>query len=504
MSAIADFISGTVNESLKKLLQPVGLIPAATFVLLNLAFVYPTARAEGLPLARAFASLDGAMQAAILGLLTLALGYFLLSASATILDILGGQVIRGSVTYSLLVWWQRRRRDYLLSDEPSNRWYVSKRFYLPREGDEREPLPTALGNVLVATQGTVARRYGLDMAALWSQLVATPELKEMPARTVVEDERAARDTLANTAFILWLFALEGLVFFTFQNEPEHALYSLIAVPAGYVVYRFAVSKAHAWGAAVETLIDLHREKLHAALHLAKYENLTAERRVWERAARFFVTTDDRETPSDDVFERADAPTVTALPAGDLTIPEPVSAIVDGVEPRDGSSWLRWVEYVVLVSKKSTATPATKAEVLVDDPRVEWIDPDEVIRPGMPTPEVVRGSSGNQRLLWTLNLAPGEAISLRYRVPLFKLRGETDDGTAVEVGIEPLPAVGFALDVPADVARLRVTRFAAGDGRPELAVGDKGELPESGDGRTYVWTTPEGSSVWLVLPDRGGA
>lgn len=503
MSAIADFISGTVNESLKKLLQPVGLIPAATFVLLNLAFVYPTARADGLPLARAFASLDGAMQAAVVGLLTLALGYFLLSASATILDILGGQLIRGSVTYSLLVWWQRRRRDYLLHDDPSNAWYVSKRFYLPREGDEREPLPTALGNALVATQGTLARRYGLDMAALWSPLVATPDLKETPARAVVEDERAARDTLANTAFVLWLFGLEGLTFFTFQNQPEHALYSLIAVPAGYIVYRFAVSKAHAWGGAVETLVDLHRDKLHAALRLAKYTSLTSERQIWERAGRFFVTAAEDDVSGDDVFQHEDTPTVTAIPAGDLTIPDPVSAVVDGPVSYPTSVWLQWIEYVVLVSKKSDAAPGTKAEVLVDDPRVAWIDSVEPHRPGLPSHEAVRGSAGNQQLLWTLSLAPGDAISLRYSVPLFMLGSADSGGAPVPLDVKLLPAVGFFFDVPASVERLRATAFVSGEGRPDLRIGDVQVRPDSSDGRSYVWTGLKGKSVWLLLPDRAG-
>jgi hypothetical protein len=499
MSTIAEFISGTVNESLKKLLQPVGLIPAAIFVLLNLAFVYPAALADGNALAKAFGDLDGPTQAAVVALITLTLGYFLLSASSTILDILGGDLIRGSVLHALLVWFQRRRRDHLIRVDEPNTWHVSKRFNLSRKGETPpDPLPSALGNVLVATQGTVARRYGIDMATLLSPLVATPDIKELPARGVVEEERAARDTLGNTAFVLWLFALEGLVFFTFRDEPDNALLSLVAVPAGYAVYRFAVAKAHAWGSAVETLFDLHREKLHAALKLAKYGSLSAERRVWENADRFFVS--DGED-GDEAFQKDDAPSVTAIPSGDLVIPAPVTAMVEGVWQQDGAVWLRWIEYVVLVAKKSTAPASTTAEVLVEDPRVARID---LPVAGLATqPAVARGAGGNDQALWTLaNLAPGNALSLQYRLPLFSLHFDYDPTATPrpQPPLELVPGVGFSVTVPAAANGVRITCSGTERSRPEIRVGNEVRRPASSDGRSYRWSGLAGTSVWVVLPD----
>jgi hypothetical protein len=498
MSTLAEFITGTVNESLKKLVQPVGLVPAAIFVLLNLAFVYPGARAEGVPLAKAFAALDAPTQAAIVALITLALGYFLLSASTTILDILGGDLIRGSVVHSLLVWRQRRRRDYLIKTVP-NSWYVSKRFYVPSEGEKkRDPLPSALGNVLVATQGRLARRYGIDMAALWSMMVATPALKELPARTVVEDERAARDTLGNTAFVLWLFGLEGLVFFTFRSQPGDALLSLIALPAGYVVYRFAVAKAHAWGSAVETLFDLHRDKLHDALKLATYGSLSSEQRVWQQAGQFFVNSAGYVS-ADDVFQKEDAPSVTAVPSGDLVVRAPVSAVVDGPRRHGDAVWLRWVEYVVLVAKESTASDGTAAEVLVDDPRVARIDPPVSSDRSLNQPQVVRTDDGRDQLLWTLeDLSPGDAVSLRYEVPLFTLNVEPADQ---QLELKLLPGVGFSVAVPDAVGSLSVTCSGTGECRPELRLDNTARRPTRIDGRRYEWRDRFGESVWLVLPDQ---
>jgi hypothetical protein len=506
MSTIAEFISGTVNESLKKLLQPVGLIPASIFVLLNLAFVYPSARANGNHLALLFAGLDTATQAAVVGLIALGLGYFLLSGSSKILDVLGGEQMRGSTLYSVLVWLQKRKRARLMSDV-DNFWYASRRFYIPFEGEHREPLPTALGNVLFATQGTVERRYGIDMAVFWSQFVATPEIKDLPARAIVEDERASRDILCNAAFVLWSFALEGLVFFTFRGEPRNALLALLAVPAGYVAYRVAVAKAEAWGDAVETLFDLHRDKLHSALKLAPYGNASEERRVWERATRFFVALDDPES-SEDPFVRDDAPVVTAIPAGEITVPDSVSAVIDGLEPYGDSTWLRWVEYVVLVARQSGdgagAAGATDAEVLVDDPRVVRIasaPPPQTQGGVTAAAQIVRGSGGSDLLLWKLGgLSGGSAISLRYKLPLLVLWANPVLAPKLE------PGIGFVLEppVPPVLVEVRLSHLAAGGGRPELRLQNAAQPPADVSDATYVWQeiAVGDKRVWLVPPAWG--
>ena len=493
MSTIAEFITGTVNESLKKLLQPVGLIPASLFVLLNLAFVYPSAHADGLDFAETFARLDGATQAAVVALIAFALSYFLLSASSTILDIFGGELIRGSLLHTILVWVQSRRRSRLEGLAGENNWYLSRRFYVaPHCEDKRDPLPTALGNVLVATQGAVAGRYGIDMAALWSQFVATPDLKDLPARSAVEDERASRDILVNTAFMLWVFALEGLVYFTLHH-PRNALFALLAVPGGYLAYRAAVAKAEAWGDAVETLFDLHRDKLHAALKLKAYKSPNEELEVWQRATRFYLGADAEG--ADEVFEQHAAPSITAKPSGQVTAETPASAIRDGPKTKDGQIWLRWVEVVVLVS---SAGRVTTAEIYVEDPRVARIKKrPKSIRIGRLTAkaEVVRRDDGRHALLWTVGpLAAGAAVGLRYELPLAVLSAPHG----------PLPrlvaGVGFAFEPSASFKQLRL-HYHGSAGRPELLKNDARLLPAVDNG-VYTWNRVggPGDRLWIVLPD----
>jgi hypothetical protein len=499
MSTIAEFITGTVNESLKKLLQPVGLIPASLFVLLNLAFVYPSARSDGLDIAQTFAGLDAATQAAVVALVAFALSYFLLSTSSTILDILGGELIRGSLLHSILVWVQRRRRRHLRDLTPENDWYLSRRYYVAPVGEEeRDPLPTALGNVLVATQGAVARRYGIDMAALWSQFVATPDLKDLPARSIVEDERASRDILVNMAFMLWAFALEGLVYFTLRDHPRNALLALLAVPGGYVAYRAAVAKAEAWGDAVETLFDLHRDKLHAALKLKSYKSPGEELDVWQRATRFYLHAEP-ET-ADEVFEQHATPSITAIPSGQVTAVTPASAVRDGPKRVDRAIWLRWVEVVVLVSTTG-GKHVTAAEIYVDDPRVGRIEkpyPEHIpVGKVSAQAEAVPGDDGRDALLWNVGpLGGGVGISLRYELPLAVLKGAR----------VPLPRLvagaGFELRLSASLEQLRLTYRGTAAGRPELRRKDTRLEPTAVVNGEYRWSDVGGAGehLWIVLPD----
>ena len=54
---MAEFLKGSVDESLKKLVQPAGLVPAIVLLLLNLGAIYPAVQIGAI---ERFAKLDGA------------------------------------------------------------------------------------------------------------------------------------------------------------------------------------------------------------------------------------------------------------------------------------------------------------------------------------------------------------------------------------------------------------------------------------------------------------
>ena len=98
-------------------MQPAGLVPAAVFVLLNLAFVYPTLKAAEVGYVTIFTGLDEAWQGVTVAVIVLFLGYLLLSVSANVLDLLAGDSWRDAALYGFL---QGKVRDGLDGDRPAD------------------------------------------------------------------------------------------------------------------------------------------------------------------------------------------------------------------------------------------------------------------------------------------------------------------------------------------------------------------------------------------------
>src|SRR5919197_2336262 len=110
MPAIAAFLKGTVSESLTKLVQPAGLVPATFFVLLNLAFIYPTAQEDKVGIAQTFHDLAGVWQTITPASVIFALRYILFNNANVITETLSGENWRNSVLGTVLITWQRARR----------------------------------------------------------------------------------------------------------------------------------------------------------------------------------------------------------------------------------------------------------------------------------------------------------------------------------------------------------------------------------------------------------
>jgi hypothetical protein len=88
LPALTDFLSTTVTEQARKLVQPAGLIPAAIFVLLNVTLIFYTGEAQALTAIAAFVRLPGIWQALIVLGIVLVLGYLIASLSAAIMKLL--------------------------------------------------------------------------------------------------------------------------------------------------------------------------------------------------------------------------------------------------------------------------------------------------------------------------------------------------------------------------------------------------------------------------------
>ncbi|HEV7806331.1 MAG TPA: hypothetical protein VGO80_10955 [Solirubrobacteraceae bacterium] len=444
MSAVAKFLQGKVDEGLTKFLQPAGLVPAALVVLLNLAFVLPALTTAGVEIAVAFAALDETWQIVAVGMTVIFLGYLLISLSGNVLDLFSGGAWRGSALYSEAVKVTKNR---LIGKQPpkppkpgslealSDAWELRAAYPIGRVDPNvqlsKEMLPdvgpTRLGNAIRATHKLVFDRYGIDVVALWPQMEASTD-KDAVAMRVANDAKASLDTLANIAFVLGAFAVEGLLLFSAQGDWARALLSTLAFPVAYVTYRAAATKARAWGDTIETVFDLHREELHKDLDLREHTSAEDERELWTATSRVFLWGRDGEE-DDEIFDGQPAVEVTAAK---ITASRNVEvakhgdddAKVPGLGEAEGRRVARVIEYALVISQTGEHA-VSDAVVAVRDRRVLRIAhvPDLTVAPAngpAPTCRIVgSGTAPDSLVIRAPRLRKGGAMWLGFSLPVWE-------------------------------------------------------------------------------------
>lgn len=444
MSAVAKFLQGKVDESLTKLVQPAGLVPAAVFVLLNLAFVYPALTAAEVGYATAFGALDETWQAVTVAVVILFLGYLLLSVSANVLDLLAGDSWRHAWLYGFLQDKVRERLKRQPSetrhdaiDDPRSiealgkAWELRSAYpvrRLEREGqltDEQveDVGPTSLGNAIRASHALVFDRYSIDLVALWPQLEASTD-KDAPAIAAATDAKASLDMLANLVFVLGVFGVEGLAFFSTTGDWSSALLSLLSFPVAYIVYRAATAKARAWGDTVETVVDLAREDLRKKLDLREHTSAKDERQLWEKTSKVFLWGRDATLDADEIFdgkpaEEQYAATITASKNVGVIRHAEDGADVPGRGEPAGRRVGRDVEYLLVVSREGDGGVSDAVIALRDKDRTPRI---RSAPPATATAsfEVVRSGSAPDSLVITVpRLRKGAAAWLAFTLPMWE-------------------------------------------------------------------------------------
>ena len=494
---MAEFLKGSVDESLKKLVQPAGLVPAIVLLLLNLGAIYPAVQFGAI---ERFAKLDGAWQAAIVAALVLLIGYLFVTVSSSVLDILSGLRAPESLVMSglrLLELWRFDTLETKVGESPtaSLRWEQALRFPVTVEGRE-SVRPTALGNAFAATQVRAYERYGIELTALWSHMEMSTKLKDAPAVTVVKDERAGIELSANLVLALVLFTIEGLVVFLLLERPGDALLCLLALVPAYLSYRGAVTKAQSWGTAVETLLDLHRGDVRKELGLVEPSSngVEAERTMWQRASEFYLPGSFSE-----VAEPFLAPTEP-----DVEVAGPIKVAwsdLTTVESEGSAETVVLVKRVVEIGL-TTEAAGTSGAVLVRDPVLDGIDeidplPQAEVSGGGPTftPEPIQTPDGLALVWQTTNLQASTGALLRYEIALTTLRA-----TGGSVTVAPREAAGIRLTFEEQVTELKLTSLKVLSPLPRLLRGNEELDIQGADARMVTWqfAVAAGDVFWLEL------
>ncbi len=508
LPGISDFLKSTFDESLKKLIQPNGLIPAAIFLLLNLLLIFlPIADADYNAVAW-FYALSDPWKLVIGTALLLVLGYLLASLSSSLLKVMTGELWANSLFFgpwlsnsfrskrdevSRDLKQQRQERDRLAADAARvetecdeqakriartkaeiallknyihpNLAEIDQKLDLLKTDEEERPAllaaledarmqldqvraryseayrlrtlnypeqqyiaPTDLGNAVNVTSDYIYNRYGIEMAALWTQM-ENIVADDKPLQARLDNEKAALDFMVNLSVLLDLFALEFLLVRVWLGEfPSAAGGALVFLVLGYAVYRVAVTKARSWGDAVQCAFDLHREDLRKKMRVREFRGLTDERAVWEKLSGWLMW--GKPFP-ENVFE-ASAPAVSTVCSENIKVS--LDSAVEGearVPPLGAAPKVEYaplVRYMLLVNNPAagqTPVAADGAHVIITDTRVPRIDTlPQITNPaewaGIPIAATVLTSGKpkpKHKLLWTMGkLPPASCRALQYALP----------------------------------------------------------------------------------------
>lgn len=518
MSVVADFLKGSVEESLKKILQPAGVVPASVLVLLNLGFLYPTARND-IPVVKDFAALASLWQLVVATSVILIVGYLLLRSANWIIAILAGQTWRASGVNWLLRAWQLRQLRQLddrlahvrSADNRADLEWRRATTFPTLAPAERYIQPTRLGNTLVATQHIVAERYGIDMTALWSQMESAESVKDAPSIAAVKDAKATLDLLVNLVFVLAVFVVEAIVYYGYGSRWSDVLTALLVLPVAYVAYRVADTSARAWGNAVEVTFDLHRDKLQEELGLRKSKSAADEHKLWRKASRFFLPGSDESVG--DLFDPTTPKTADFTAAPSLRVDNIAAELVDRVETNEGetngmSSFdLRSVDYLFLISGEADVSRWAGADIIIDDPRVAEITavPAKTREGAAEAAATIHATNEGSRLSWRVTgLEKGASLTLGYRLPVWRMMVTSTLGTPdVSAVAEDFRLV--ILGAPGATVNLIFARFGPAVGPnfwpqvrsdgESVPLFPEGELLKSDE----IELSAQEQAVWISLP-----
>jgi len=315
LAAISDFLSATIDEKLKKPLQPAGLFASAVFILLNMFTIYLYLLDIGNPIATTFRDIGSVWQAAILSAIIVIFSYLLLSFNNTILRLFTGELwdpisslprrfqkFRRSrfpdsldECFDKYINYKKNGEEIKGISEDQKRKYIKcqeraweKTTLFPSE--EGYLAPTALGNVLAATSSKIWQRYRMDMTMLWPYLDRIIKKDDEKFAEQINNSKASLDFLLNLAFVLLIFALESclLIILRFINNDTSFLFfpfrlSGVILPlflVFFILYPSAVGKARDYGNSLLMAFDLHRESLRKSLGLRDVKSKADERSVW--------------------------------------------------------------------------------------------------------------------------------------------------------------------------------------------------------------------------------
>ena len=168
-------------------------------------------------------------------------------------------VPKGAVVPQSLMWAivQELESERLLTDYPE---------------DQRDVMPTRLGNVLRRYEAGAGRQYKLPLIGVAPHLAFVAPPGQISA---MENQRTDMDLAVRLCWLSMLAALCTVALF--WRTGWWMIVALIPYSAAYLFYRGSMIMAAEYGTAMATMLDLNRFRLYESMHLKPVRNTSEER-----------------------------------------------------------------------------------------------------------------------------------------------------------------------------------------------------------------------------------
>jgi hypothetical protein len=147
--------------------------------------------------------------------------------------------------------------------------------------------PTRLGNILLATEAYLYKRYGIDYEVIWPRLRT-----KLPAEVIaaLENSKTQRDFMVLTSALAWTFSpIWCLSLAICTTNWQLFLWCALGWPLAWICYKNALQSTIAYSEQLKALFDFNRGEFFKALNRRMPPNIEEERKEWEHIARFFKT-----------------------------------------------------------------------------------------------------------------------------------------------------------------------------------------------------------------------
>ena len=449
LPAVSEVFKGSIDESLKKLVQPAGIVPATVLVLMNLAVIYPRLLDAGVPAATTFDGLEDPWKAVVISGLVLVLGYVILNLSGSAMRLATGELIADSDIGRSLASREGRRIDREISAAKAKERIRSdqSRFPLPKDA-----APTRLGNVFAGSNTSLYKRYGFDMAAMWGHLQTVVAKEDEALGTSLEEAYTGVQVLVNLAVTVLIVGAEAALITLVARDAEIAVLAILSIPVAFGLYRAASAQARSYTDLVEVAVDLYRAKVGEKFGLKATDKPEKDRPAWV-SLRSWLLWDRRDEPEADAEATLE---VTTTSSENVSIKAlPVLMATDHVlDERPGYLAAQWQEdYSFLISPKvpdECCNTETKSSLLLSAGK-DWVldvPPKVEIGGRAYSPAILRGGTSGDSLLVRARLSGVSSTDvivkyLRRRVEL-AVEATDEKETSIKLRFEQPPVIGEEL------------------------------------------------------------